>query len=241
MSVIGSGLLRNRNPHFLSHPDQVSYGVRCHFSHELAAMDLDGCFACSDGVGYLFAQEARNDPRQHFSFTRCQRFEALPQHRDFSVSLAPGPIPFQRELNRIQQILLAERFGEKLYGSRLHGSHSHGNVAVRTYKDDRNMNVSLGQLVLEIEPTDPWQPDVEDETTGCIRTLAYQELLCGPEQLDLQTYRSDEALDRTTNRGIVIDNENDGCGLVHEAVFPLVGRMNWKRLRLSGRWFELLR
>jgi hypothetical protein len=44
-------------------------------------------------------------------------------------------------LNRIQQILLAERFGEKLYGSRLHGSHSHGNVAVRSYKDDRNMNV----------------------------------------------------------------------------------------------------
>jgi hypothetical protein len=24
MSVTGSGLLRNRNPHFLSHPDQVS-------------------------------------------------------------------------------------------------------------------------------------------------------------------------------------------------------------------------
>ena len=70
MSVTGSGLLRNRNPHFLSHPDQVSYGVRSHFSHELAAMDLDGCFACSDGVGYLFAQEARNDPRQHFSLVK---------------------------------------------------------------------------------------------------------------------------------------------------------------------------
>src|ERR1700674_5126733 len=37
MSVTGSGLLRSRNPHFLSHPDQVSYGVRSHFPHELAA------------------------------------------------------------------------------------------------------------------------------------------------------------------------------------------------------------
>jgi hypothetical protein len=78
MSVTGSGPLRNRNLHFRSHPDQVSYGVRSHFSHELAAMDLDGGFASSDGVGYMFAQEARNDPRQYFSFTRCQRFEALP-------------------------------------------------------------------------------------------------------------------------------------------------------------------
>jgi hypothetical protein len=34
------------------------------------------------------------------------------------------------------------------------------------------MNVSLGQLVLEIEPTDPWQPDVEDEATGSTPTLA---------------------------------------------------------------------
>src|ERR1700733_904687 len=78
MRVTGSGLLRNRNLHFLSHPDQVSYGVRSHFSHELAAMDFDGGFASSDGVGYMFAQEARNDPRQYFSFKRCQRFEALP-------------------------------------------------------------------------------------------------------------------------------------------------------------------
>jgi len=30
------------------------------------------------------------------------------------------------------------------------------------------------------------------------------------------------------NRGIVIDNENDGCTLVHETLFPLVGRVNWK-------------
>ncbi len=135
-------------------------------------MDLDGCFACSDGVGYLFAQEARNDPRQHFSFTRCQRFEALPQHRDFSISLAPGAVPLQCHLNRIQQILFTKWLGEKLYGPRLHGSHSHRNVAVRSYKDDRDMNVSLGQLVLEVEPTDPWQPDVEDETAGRVRTLA---------------------------------------------------------------------
>jgi len=39
-------------------------------------------------------------------------------------------------------------------------------------EDDRDMNIGLGQFLLEIEPPDPWQPDVEDETTGRIRTLA---------------------------------------------------------------------
>jgi hypothetical protein len=43
---------------------------------------------------------------------------------------------------------------------------------VRGDEDDRNMNISLGQLVLEIEPTYPRQPDVEDEATGGIRELA---------------------------------------------------------------------
>ena len=56
-------------------------------------------------------------------------------------------------LNRIQQILVAERLGEELDGSGLHGPHGHRDVTVGANKDDRNINLSLSQLALEIEPT----------------------------------------------------------------------------------------
>lgn len=72
-------------------------------------MGLDGCFAGSDGIGYLFVRETGNDPRQQFSLARCQRFKALPQHYKFCLTLECGSIPFQCEVNRIQKILIAER------------------------------------------------------------------------------------------------------------------------------------
>ena len=42
----------------------------------------------------------------------------------------------------------------------------------------------------------------------------------------LQAYRSDEALDRTTNRGIVIDNKNDGSGSLMKHQRQSMGRVN---------------
>ena len=197
-------------------------------------MDLDGGFACSDGVGYLLAQEAGDDPRHHFSFTRCQRFEALPQHCKFRLLLASYPIPFQREMNRIQQILVVEGLGEKLHGPRLHGPYRHRDVAVRSDENDRNLNIGFGELALQVESADSRQPDIEDEATGHVRKLACEELLRGPEQFDLQTHGADKALDCAPHRGIVIDNENDGLGFAHETPAPLAGRVNSEQRTLGS-------
>ena len=99
-------------------------------------------------------------PRDHqgedLSFARGQRFKPLPQHCNFRLFLTSAAVAFQGNLNRIQQILIAEWFGQEFDRPRLHGPHGHGDITVAGDKYDRNANVSLGQLVLEIEPADPW-------------------------------------------------------------------------------------
>lgn len=53
----------------------------------------------------------------------------------------------------------------------------HWNVAMPGNKDDRNGNLGLGQLALEIEPANFWQSDIEDHATWHIRSFALQKLL----------------------------------------------------------------
>jgi hypothetical protein len=67
----------------------------------------------------------------------------------------------------------------------------------------------LAVWALQGESAHSRQPDIEDEATGHVWTLACQQLLRGPEQFDMQTHGADKALDCAPHRGIVIDNEND--------------------------------
>jgi len=79
------------------------------------------------------------------------------------------------------------------------------------------VHVGFHQLALEIKPADPWQPDIKDEAARDLKTAAAHELRRGPEQLYVQTHGFDEALDRSTNRWVIIDYENDGSWLSHDA------------------------
>ncbi len=124
----------------------------------------------------LLVELAADDHVDDFALSLRQRFETLTQHCKFRLLLAYGPILLQCDSNRIQQILIAERLGEKLDRSRLHSLDRHWNVAVAGNKDDRDGNVGLSQLALKIEPADSPQPDIEDQTAGRVRTLRPQKL-----------------------------------------------------------------
>ena len=77
-------------------------------------------------------------------------------------------------------------------------------------KDYGNISLGLDQLALQIKPADSRQSDVEDKTACNIRVAAVYKLRCRPEQFYVQTYRFYEAFDSATDRGIVINHENDG-------------------------------
>ena len=102
--------------------------------------------AGSDLGGDLLVEKAGNYQWQHFALPRGQPFKALPQRGDFVLLLASGCVPLQGEVNRVQQILIAEWFGQELDGSGLHGPDRHWDVTVAGNKDNRNGNVGLGQL-----------------------------------------------------------------------------------------------
>src|SRR5262249_40080229 len=101
----------------------------------------------------------------------------------------PFLIALDRGRNGIQKILIAKRLAEEIDSDGLQGPHGHGYISMSRNEHDRNANIRLRQLGLEVETAQTRQPDVEYKAAWNIRTLALQELLRRCEYLDPQLYR----------------------------------------------------
>src|SRR6267143_6820529 len=103
---MSSMLGQNAEP--VRHADQFDEGLRPHFLHRLAAMDLHGHLANLE-VGSDLLVESTGDYVSHDLPLPCgQRFEPLPQFGGCRDIVAPGAIPLDPELDRIEELLLAE-------------------------------------------------------------------------------------------------------------------------------------
>jgi len=102
----------------------------------------------------------------------CARSDAI-----ISFVVAPGAVLRDRQLDRIQQILVANGFGQKLDRTRLHGPDRHRNIGVAADEDDRQAETCLCYLFLKIEPAAPGQSDIENQATREVRQGAIQEFL----------------------------------------------------------------
>ena len=80
-------------------------------------------------------------------------------------------------MNRVQQLLIADRLGEKLDGSRFHRPHRDADVRVARQKDDRNFAACIDQLLLKIQSAGTRHAHIEDEAGRDVRALSSQELL----------------------------------------------------------------
>ena len=118
-------------------------------------------------------------------------------------------------LQHLAQALQVQRFHQVVEGTALHRLDRCLRGAVSRDKDHGNFILGLDQLALEIKPADSWQSDVEDKAACNIGTAAVYKLRCRPEQFYVQTYGFYEAFDGATDRGIVINHENDGSWLTH--------------------------
>jgi hypothetical protein len=54
-----------------------------------------------------------------------------------------GTIPIHGLLDSVQEILIAEWFGEKFHRTQFHGSYRHLNVAMPRYEYNWNLNISV--------------------------------------------------------------------------------------------------
>src|SRR6266550_5197097 len=92
------------------------------------------------------------------------------------VNVAVGALG-DGELDRVQQILIAKRFGQELDRTALHGPNRHRDIGVAADEDNRQAEFCLGQLLLKLEPASSGQPDVENQAPGNIRRGAIEEFL----------------------------------------------------------------
>ena len=109
----------------------------------------------------------------------------------------------------IQDILVAERFRQKVHGSGFHRLDRHRDVAVACYKDDRDANIRLSQFGLKVETANPRQPDIEDQTACNIWRLDLLKFVDRTEQFDPQAHRSEKTAESRAHRHIVVDDAND--------------------------------
>jgi hypothetical protein len=182
---------------------------------------LDCGFSHAHLGGDLFVEQAGDHPRQNLLLAPRKRCEALSQGGNLRVMLAEEAVALKRLMDSVQQILIVERLGEELQRPRLHRPDRHGSISEASDENDRNVNIGLCQLALEIEPTLSRQPDIEDQAARNIRQLPLQNFLRRAEKLNLQTYGADQTVKRIADRGVVIYNEHDTRRLAHLGCLPL--------------------
>jgi hypothetical protein len=71
-----------------------------------------------------------------------------------SFVIAAGTVLGDRLLDRVQQILIPNRFGQELDRTALHGPNRHRDIGVATDEDNRHAQIGPGQLLLN-----PHSPD----------------------------------------------------------------------------------
>src|SRR6202045_29277 len=98
----------------VGHPGQFRQRSRLHLSHHLATMDFYRDFADADLVGNLLVETAGCDQGHYLTLAGREGLEARPQPGESFLVLQPGTVVHKAELDRVQQILVAEGLGQEL-------------------------------------------------------------------------------------------------------------------------------
>ena len=165
---------------------EVRERVRFHFLHHARAMNLhvqalgQVQVARDDLVGL-----AGHDQVEHFALARRERLESLPDHVALGEHATAAHL-FQRLVDAVQQVLVAERLLDEIDGARLHCLDGHRHVAVSRDEDDRQDRVTLVELHLQLQAAHAGHADVEYEAAGTIVALGIEEFLARFEHLHRQ-------------------------------------------------------
>src|SRR6266496_4090498 len=93
------------------------------------------------------------------------------------LKVAVSAVLCDGKMDRVQQILVVNRFGQELDRTVLHGPNRHRHIGVAADEDNWQRQICLGQLLLKLEPALSGQPDVENQASGEIRRIAIEEFL----------------------------------------------------------------
>src|ERR1700756_1756087 len=145
-------------------------------------MDLHRGFRDTEVVGDLLAKAAPHDLNHYLAFPWAQRIEARPEHSQGLFILAPSMIASEAQLDRVDQVLITEGFGQKLNRAALHRLHRHRDITVPRYEDNRDLGIRSRELALKIQTAPPRQSDVQDKAGRTVRAVGFEEVRNGRKQ-----------------------------------------------------------
>src|SRR5262249_44678064 len=145
----------------------------------------------------------------------CQRRKAILQLGRL------GPRPFCVAVGRNggancpYEVRRLERLGKEVDRASLHRAHGLWNVAVSSEEHDLRM-IPLGDLSLEIETVDVWKLHVQDQARWQVGLGICSVLAGGSERDRIQIDARKQLVQRSANRRVIVDYEDDVLLRVHE-------------------------
>ena len=114
-------------------------------------MHLHRGFGDAHIAGNLFVEATGRDLDHDLTLAGAERFETLPERTQGPIALPTGTIASEAGLDRVEKLLITERFCEELYGTALHRLHGHRDVGMRCDEDDRHLPVRRGKVALKLK------------------------------------------------------------------------------------------
>src|SRR4051794_36646197 len=108
--------------------------------------------------------------------------------------------------DRVDHVLVVERFWQEVDGARLHGADRHGHVAVASHQHDRKANTQARTSRLELQPADARQSDVENDAAGSVMHSGIKKLLHRRVSYRVQSDRPEQQAECVAQREIIIDH-----------------------------------
>src|SRR5262245_54350540 len=171
-------------------------------------MDFYGDLTDADFEGDLLVQAAGHDQCHHLPLTRGQGLKARFQFGEYLLVLQPRAIARQAQLDRVQQVLIAEWLGQEFDRASLYRPDRHRDVAVPGDEYDRNMNVGRRELPLKIETASAGQPDIEHKAGRPFRAPIFHKFRYRGQRLDLQAHGTQQTFERLADPRVVINDDN---------------------------------
>jgi len=192
--------------------------VGLHLVHHLAALDFNRDLTRAQFGGDLFVQQTTDGQSHHLPLTRRERFIAAPQDRCSGTLVPRFTVAFNRLMDCVEQILVAERFWEKLNGPGFHGPHAHRDITMSGDKNNRDFHrVLLAKFTLEFHSAQTGRRTSSTRHAGASGLFARRKSFADENISTRRTYRSDQAADRLAHRSVVIHNETIGRRVVRLA------------------------
>jgi len=77
--------------------------------------------------------------------------------RNIATSMPRATVAGNSLLDRVQKIFMVKWFGEKLQRSCLESPDTYGNITATGDENNGDLDIGLGQLLLQVKPTEPRQ------------------------------------------------------------------------------------